>query len=290
MGLYRAARHGPAPVFGSGRSSRNSRISLHLLLPPTSRGAEGILSIRLCVRPRTAGLAVPLGRRSEVSPARAPPCLMGLYRATRHGPAPVFGSGRSSRNSRIFLHLSSPHFSWGGGYTGPPGWRTRFAFDFPRAPWGAPSSFRGLVSSPPTRSAFGTRAGGILLESHSSPSTPIPPHAPRGATGRPSEKRSAGQGVGCGANPFGLALWPGPSGLWTGGTFWGIQEFYARIVGVASATSQQDIQCCQTHGKLEKHVTGFGGKCTPNVPKSGSCYRRTPRVWPPNSQARRSRC
>ena len=223
----------------------------------------------------------------------------------REGPALLSGlvSGRPTRSSasvRVgkvlpkFENFPSPPppppFSWGGGYTGSPGWRTRSVFDFPRAPFGAPSSFRGLVSSPPTRSAFGTRAGGILLESHSSPSTPIPPHAPRGATGRPSEKRSAGQGVGCGANPFGLAPRPGPSGLWTGGTFWGIQEFYARIVGVASATSQQDIQCCQTHGKLEKHVTGFGGKCTPNVPKSGSCYSRTPRVWPPNSQARRSRC
>ena len=78
MGLYRAARHGPAPVFGSGRSSRNSRIFLHLLLPPPSRGAEGILV-------RRAG-GPDLSSIFQGRPGAPPPRSEGLYRAPQRGP------------------------------------------------------------------------------------------------------------------------------------------------------------------------------------------------------------
>ena len=90
MGLYRAARHGPAPVFGSGRSSRNSRIFLHLLLPPPSRGAEGILV-------RRAG-GPDLSSIFQGRPGAPPPRSEGLYRAPQRGPRSEPEPGESCWN------------------------------------------------------------------------------------------------------------------------------------------------------------------------------------------------
>ena len=98
-----------------------------------------------------------------------------------------------------------------------------------------------------------------------------------GAEGRPprlSDGAATGKWGGRSEQALCLSI---PGGFLTGDPvlgvpkIFGIPLLYSGIVGVACATSQQGIQCCQTHGILEKPVTSAGSICTPRRRKSLSC-------------------